>query len=374
MKERYIREIQTSAGKCSYKIEIRAYGQTFRKNIYVSEFGSKREALAFAKKLRDEKLVEMQQGFTVSNFPTVKDLYEKTFTYLPARQKTRKRHDIFYRQGIEKHANKTIDKITTGDIQASLNEYARTHTKRQAVGLLAVWKRIYKTAAMMNINIIDRTAAIVMPECKPDTPRKKEISPEDLQRFCDRLLEYNKASVQGNYESRCIYYLVQIMRYTGLRPAEALALTRQDICLASGISAYISVNKAAHSTIDSALEIGSTKTRQSVRNVPISAELLPIVADCLAWSKHELLFADYHGNLQDIDYVSDYVRRVAKQAGVQFNLYMLRHQLSTDLFTSGTPANIIRDIMGHDSANMSLGYAVSTEKDRTEAINSRKFS
>ncbi|MCR5373207.1 MAG: tyrosine-type recombinase/integrase, partial [Solobacterium sp.] len=83
---------------------------------------------------------------------------------------------------------------------------------------------------------------------------------------------------------------------------------------------------------------------------------------------------DYSGNLQDIDKISDYVHRVAKAAGVQFNLYMLRHQLSTDLFTAGVPANIIRDIMGHESASMSLGYAVSNATDRQAAINQRIFS
>ena len=53
---------------------------------------------------------------------------------------------------------------------------------------------------------------------------------------------------------------------------------------------------------------------------------------------------------------------------------MLRHQLSTDLFSSGTPANVIRDIMGHESASMSLDYAVSNEKDRKNAMDKRKFS
>ena len=53
---------------------------------------------------------------------------------------------------------------------------------------------------------------------------------------------------------------------------------------------------------------------------------------------------------------------------------MLRHQLSTDLFSNGTPANVIRDIMGHESASMSLDYAVSNEKDRIKAMNNRMVS
>ena len=199
-------------------------------------------------------------------------------------------------------------------------------------------------------------------------------SPEDLEKFCETLLDYNGTSITGRYENQCIWYMIQVMKYCGLRPAETFALTRDDIHIKSGTGSYISINKAAHSTITCRLEIGAAKTRRSIRNVPIPNDLKPILTECLNWSRHEIIFADYYGNLQSIDYVSDYVHRVAKKAKVQFNLYMLRHQLSTDLFTSGTPANVIRDIMGHESASMSLDYAVSKETDRVQAVNNRRFS
>ena len=288
--------------------------------------------------------------------------------------KTIQRHNHFYNKGIKQFENIGIDKITSADIQTSVNVYASTHTRTQTEHFLSVWRKIYKTAVMMNISIPDRTIPVIIPECKPDQPRKKEISFEDLEHFLESLLEYNKKTVDGEYQSKCIYYAIQIMRYCGLRPAECFALTRNDIFLNGNNNGFISVNKSARSTISSTLEISNTKTQKSNRLVPIPQQLAPIIAECLQWSKYELLFADYHGNLQSIDNISDYVRNVAKKAQVSFNLYMLRHQLSTDLFTNGTPANIIRDIMGHESANMTLDYAVSNEKDRIKAINERIFS
>ena len=373
-KEKYITERVSKAGTHSLQITLRVHGQIFMKSIKIEDFDTPKQALEFAVKLRDEKLVEMSNGYTVSNFHTVGELYEKTFEFFPVRLKTRKRHNTFYNHGISVYGDVSIEKLTAGDIQASLNKYARTHTRAQVNHFLAVWRLIYKAAFMMNISIPDRTLQVKIPECQPDNPKKKEITSEDLQKFCEALLEYNSASVTGRYESQCIWYAVQVMKYCGLRPAECFALTKDDIHITPGSGSFISVNKAAHSTITSHLEIGATKTAKSVRNVPIPEDLKPILKDCMEWTKHDIIFADFHGNLQQIDYVSNYVHLVAKKTKVQFNLYMLRHQLSPDLFTSGTPANIIRDIMGHESASMSLDYAVSNENDRIQAVNNRRFS
>ena len=164
------------------------------------------------------------------------------------------------------------------------------------------------------------------------------------------------------------------MGYCGLRPAECFALTKDDIFLNGNNSGFISVNKAARSTADSMLEISDTKTKKSKRQIPVPSELAPILSECVRWSKHEILLADYHGNLQSIDKVSDYIRFVAKKAKVSFNLYMLRHQFSTDLIRSGVNPAVIRDLMGHESATMTLDYAVSYEDDRRQAIDQRVFS
>lgn len=370
-KEKYITERISKAGTLSFQVNIRAYGQTFRKSINTEDFSSKKEALQFACKIRDETLQKMRIGYTVSAFPTVGQLYEKTFELFPVRMKTKTKHDVFYRNVISEYANRSIDTVTSADIQTSINEYARTHTKMQTGQLMAVWRRIFKACAMLNVNVIDRTIAVRIPEGIKGNPRKKEISSEDLEKFLEALLEYNAASVVGSYECTAIYYAIRIMQYCGLRPAETFALTRSDINLISG---YITVNKAVRSSQDELLTIGRTKTDKSVRAVPIPEGLRPELRKCLGWSRNETLFSDYYGNLMTIEKIDTIILHVRKKAKVEFNLYMLRHQFSTDLLSAGTPPNVVRDLMGHESASMSLEYAVSNEKDRIEAINERKFS
>lgn len=373
-KEKYIYLKKNASGNKIIQIQISAYDQTYRQTLNLKHYETEKEAWQVAKNIRDRKLVEMASGYTVSNFKTVKEIFLKSYEVLPVRKKTVDRHKHFYKVGIDKYSNVKIDKITSADIQESINTYSRTHTREQTSHLLAVWRRIYKTAVMLNINIPDRTIPVIVPECKKEEPRKKDISPEDLTIFLETLEEYNSGEIRAAYENKCLYYAIQIMRYTGIRPAECLALSRNDIFITSDKTGYISINKAVHSTIESRNEIGTTKTAKSNRVVPVPADLVQILKECLAWSKYELIFSDYYGNLQDIDKVSDYIRRVARKAGVQFNLYMLRHQLSTDLFSTGINPAVIRDILGHESIDMSLYYAVSKEEEKEKALEKRKFN
>lgn len=369
-KEKYITERVNVKGS-SFEICIRAFDQTFRKTISQTDFNSRAEALQAACQIRDDALQKMRIGYTVSNFKTVSELYEKSFELLPIKIKTRKKQDYVFAQVIKKYGDTPIDKILSSHIQSSINAYARNHSAKDTSRVLSIWRRIYKVAALQNINVFDRTMACYIPECASTAKRKKDISSADLQKFCDELLAYNADSLMGAYRCRSVYYAIQIMRYCGLRPSETFALTRNDIHIEEG---YISITKAVRSSQDEILTIGKTKTEQSMREVPIPPELKPILIECMNWARHELLFADYYGNLQDIDDIATLVRNVRLKAKVDFNLYMLRHQFSTDLMTQGTPMNIIRDLMGHESASMTLDYATSSEKDRINAISNRHFS
>lgn len=369
----YICERISKAGTHSLQINIRhKSGKTFRKSIRIDEFSTPKEAMDFAKKLKNDVLQKMDTGYTVKTPTTVKELFDKSFELLPVRIKTKDRHSAFYNKGIAKYGNVRITDIKRADVQASINEYACTHTKRQTQGLLSIWRRIYDTCALLEISVIDRTKGVKIPECVEGKPRPKTISPEDLQIFLDALLDYNSASLTGSYYCHAIYYGIQIMRYCGLRPAETFGLLKDDINL---ITRTISINKAIHSTQESRLDFGKTKTEKSVRLVPIPDALFPILKECLEWSRNDILLADYQGNLIPIDDIDCTIAHIRKKRKTPyFTMYMLRHGFSTDMFAEGVNPAVIRDLMGHTSSTMSLDYAVSSEADRVTAINNRKFS
>lgn len=371
-KQQYITE--RPGKKCnSFEICIRMNGQSFRKRIKQSDFNSRTEALDFACKLRDEKLVEMRNGYTaqIAKQNTVKHLYDRSFELLPLSIKTRKKHDFVFKAVIEKYGETKIDDIKPADILMTLNEYGRTHSAKDTSRVLSIWRRIYATCSLEGINIADKTVGLKIPKCAKLPQRKKDISSSDLEIFLDELLSYNSDSITGAYRCRSIYYGIRIMQYCGLRPSECFALKKDDIHLKQG---YISINKAVRSSQDELITIGETKTRRSIRTVPIPSDLKPILQDCLNWARHDILLSDYYGNLLDIDDIGTLIRNVRKHVNIEFNLYMLRHQFSTDLMTQGTPPNVIRDLMGHESASMTLDYATTRTEDLRNAINARKFS
>ena len=212
----YVTERISKAGTHSLQITIRKNGQTFMKSIRIDEFDTPKQAMMFATKLRDEKLSDLNKGLTVKTAYTVKDLYDKSFELLPVRLKTVDRHNAFFNKGIADYKDVLITELKAFDIQTSINRYARDHTHRQTEGLLSIWRRIYKTAALLEIAVFDRTVGISIPECAEGNPRPKTITSEDLQIFLDELITYNQASVTGSYYCHAIYYAIQIMRYTGV--------------------------------------------------------------------------------------------------------------------------------------------------------------
>ena len=141
-KEKYITERISKAGTHSYEICIRAYDQTFRKSVKISDFDTPSQAMAFACQLRDENLEKMRKGYTVSNFKTVEQLYQKTFELFPVRVKTRMKHDIVYRMVIQPYSDLPIDKIKSADIQKTVNEYARNHCRKDTSRVLTIWRRM----------------------------------------------------------------------------------------------------------------------------------------------------------------------------------------------------------------------------------------
>ncbi len=372
-KEKYIYEKILPSGAHVLKIEIRLEGQTFRKNVQVKEFKTPAEAMKAAKRIRDQKLSEFNLSSYTGNLISVKDLYEKSYELFPVALATRYRHDLYYKNVLKPVEDKPIQSFRTADIQESVNKYAETHSKYETGKMISgSWRRLYKTAAALDLDVPDRTVGVVVSGGIQTRHHKKNIEEEDLERFLEALLSYNAGSVAGSYFCQAVYYALRFQQFCGLRPAESFALTRSDIDLKK---MTVRINKSIRSSKDELVTVGRTKTEQSDRMVPISRAFLPYVKDCLKWSKgEEYLFTDYDGNLLERKAVNDLIIHVIEKKcpDIDFHMYMLRHNFSTDLHRSGVSSPVIRDLMGHESGSMSLDYAVSYPEDRQKAVNNIK--
>lgn len=373
-KERYIFE---SKDKKYLRVQIRVGNSQFSKNVRIADYPTKARAMAAAKLIRDKALQERARSTLVTHTPTVAEIYERTQDIYGYTKKTVIRHDHYYNAGIAQYGSIEIKDIKTADVMKSVADYAKDHSDLAVDRLISLWSIIFEAAQMMDIPVPNRAKVVRANKPRAQKPvdkRETYASDEDIRVFLEALKVYGTHTEAGRKCAARYYTLAMVMLHTGCRPAEALALTREDVDL---INKKISFSKSIGSTTDEyGCQVKSPKTLGSIREVPIDDQLNDILIEYLYGKDSAvtgLLFPDAHGQPMEIRNVGTHIRNVCKKAGVHVTLYMLRHKFSTDMIKL-TDLRTVQDLMGHESASMTLSYARSTEDDRKEAIDKRQLS
>lgn len=368
-KEKYISEIKHDGKLTAFYIKIRIKGQkTFSQYVQVADYNnSKSDALEASRMIRDKALADFRLNKRFDGkIPTVGELYTRKFELMPGALKTVERQDSIYNHSIIAYKDRPITEITVADVQESINKYAETHNANRTSHMKSIWKQIYLAAVMDGLEISDKSACAIVPkDIEVVQHRSVDLSDESLQKFMETLKTYNQFDKIGSWRSTCIWYMCYIAYYTGMQPAEILALEWKDIH-----DNYIDVYKCVGSTKTEKCQIKVTKNSYRIRRIPIE-ELKPILDDWHQINKFNYVICDYDGSLIEIDYLCRYINYVRKKAGVEFNLYRLRHRFSTDMYRNKVNPRVIKDMMGHASEEMSLYYATSTEEEAKEAIKGR---
>ena len=185
--------------------------------------------------------------------------------------------------------------------------------------------------------------------------RKQTITQDEF----NELLEMIETHCTNKYDCFLIVSALKIMRYTGMRPSEVYALTKDDIDFKNHT---IRVNKAVGSNSSEKYAVITTKTALSNRLIPYPSKL-QIVLERLP---EGFMFKRENGQLLNGDFVSDKIRIYSKG---KYRAYMLRHQFSTDLITNNTDIRTVKELMGHSSDNMTIDYARSNDELKKEAVN-----
>ena len=347
--------------------------------FYQSDYeGDKKLAKTAAIMSRNKIQEDISIGRHKTKVYTIEDCYKKSLSDLQLSIKTVRRHDVIYRQLIsEDLKNKNIIKITTDDVQSSINQFSKKRSQNQINNAMSIWRQIFKAALIAEVPVVNRAEMVIVPKSRVvSVPRDNTLDAHEFEKFLDELLLYNSRQKQGLYRATCLWYACQIMFYTGLRPQEVYALSRSDIDLDKR---QLHVNKSIGSTTDATRQIIPTKTSYSNSTVPISPSLRKILINLLGWSKNDdLLLVDTDGLPFEIDDISGLMYNVSKRCkkkyGFTFNQYKLRHLFSKDLFDAGTNPKVIQSLMRHATENMSLYYAYTTEEDKADAIKDRKLN
>lgn len=332
--------------------------------LYYHEFSSKAECLRTARFIRDDLLNSLKAPAKPKT-PTFAQLYDRSFDLLPLAVSTRANYDVIFNAVPELH-DTPLNEIDLTDLQTVLNAYANTHTVHRTKKVYSLIRRIYKTAFMLQLPIVDYSAMLALPKSRvPVKPRNTATTYEQLVQFIDAV------SFCDSPDAPNVIMVAWVMYYTGMRITEVCGLYTGDIDLTSGI---IHVRRAVGCTPLKSAQIVPLKTKRSRRDIPIAPALKPILQNALNNATGELLFSNSDGTPYTGRQLSLFAYNFCRRHNLTFSLYGLRHLFSTDLFRAGVNPKVIQTLMGHENADMSLYYAFTTESEKTAAILARKPS
>lgn len=356
-----------SAKECkkgtSYRVIVRVQEdgrmRTITKTFPSWQYSSKKEALKAATIFRDVSKAKLNKHQPITNNrATLEDivaLKKRTFIHAP---ETERHHDII----INKYIYPVIPKdtkfssITYLDLNQIFNKARSKCTQNYLNRIKSVLDQLYRSALMNDLIEVNQVDKVIIPNStKQENHRKRYTSKsevDDVIKALDRVKDKEKASL--------IKLAIEIMRYTGIRTSEVLALNREDFDLESGL---LTINKGIRLDDRRKAFVSTYKTSSSWRVLPIDDRLYPFIEKAPQGALFELRGA----YLTTLD-ISEVIRSVYKG----FNLYQLRHQFATDLVKIAD-LGTVQSLMGHSSPSTTIGYVQANLEDMKNALKRRKI-
>lgn len=360
-KEQYITQRQGRNGQWTFQVFIRTDVGTITKSFSEREYGDVRTAYDSAVIFRNKALVDIANKTVLrADNMTVDDVFRDYIDNANMSINTKNKHEKLYGKYIST-GKVLIKELTKADIIADLNAMTDTATDDTIARVQSIYRNDIVYHALNNDLISrDLVAGIKKPKSRVIHVKKSTVTDRETILEVERLL---LASNVNAYNKKLIYYLIELLYYTGMRPAEAEALTRDDIK-----KDYISITKQLGSDKEDMNVVTKCKTPTSIRNVPIHPQLKPILEELLDYAEGYELFLKEDGHYMDSNFVGVIIHNLLKGTNIKFNLYMLRHNMATTLITNGTDTKTTMELLGHAQYDMSLGYANSSDQLKDKAI------
>lgn len=364
--EKCITQRQNQDGTYTFTVRIRSdeFGD-FAKSFNSKKYSSVRQAYTSAINYRNRILYEMNSGMlNKKDNSTVDDMFEEYLETTTDLYKTKDYHQKLYNKYITCKGKK-MQELTKADIVADLNRMVDKASDDTIGRVFSIFRDdIVGTALYEEIIQRDITLGIRKPKSQIIAERRGVTTDRETVLEVEQWIQ---KSVSNKYNAKVIVCLIETLYYTGMRPAEAEVLTRDDIH-----DGYIFVTKELGSNTKRADVVRKTKTPTSVRSIPIHQNLVPILKDLSDFALTDNLFAKEDGCFMSSTWIGNIIRNICKAHDLEFNLYRLRHNMATSLVTTQVDSRTTMEILGHAHYDMSLYYASSNNKLKESAID--KFS
>ena len=353
--------------KDSYRVHIPYFDELGNRKFYsksfaVKKYGTKQKALEVAKKHRDEIKVRLanKQVVKVKHY-TLDEVFDGMMEIYQVTLATKDKVQGTYNKYIKSFmgVDRDFASIKFDDIQKCLNNMAPIAKDDTIQRAFSIWKRLYHYAVAKDIVMKDETYNVVAPKSDIITIKKPmETSFEELA----DVLNLIDTKVVNRRDSLLMQAALLIMYYTGMRPAEVMALDKNNVDL-DYMSIYVCQSVGSTSTEANAIK--KTKNENSIRYIPMAQQLIPVFKMLYEIAADNLLFIRDNGELMNGNFLSSACQRLTKN---RFRPYTLRHQFSTDLLTNGVDIRTIQEMMGHASSTMTIGYARSNDELKAKAL------
>ena len=202
----------------------------------------------------------------------------------------------------------------------------------------------------MNYVSINPVGSIIMP-VKTSRPRRNVednvYSRKELELFLQVAKEYNLRA----------YTYFKLLASTGLRKSEALALTWSDIDFINGV---IDVNKTLAVGLDNKVQVQPPKSKSSIRQVPISANLANVLNEYKNSEKilSAKVFHTYTGKYLSLSKPMKWLEAIYNKAPKDLKhitVHGFRHTFATLLISeTNVKPKTVQMLLGHSNIQMTL--------------------
>ncbi|AGC67407.1 tyrosine recombinase XerC-like protein [Thermoclostridium stercorarium subsp. stercorarium DSM 8532] len=183
-------------------------------------------------------------------------------------------------------------------------------------------------------------------KCK--IPKDDMLGDEAEEKNAKALTEEEEKAFLEQVGKRSKYYMYAVfMLNTGLRPGEALALTRKDINIKN------KTVKVTKTYIEKIKKVqNAPKTKSSFRTVPIPDNVLNLLIEYMLKQPNKEpnapLFQTNSGKRPTMSYLRKRFKFAGEKAGVPWvNLHTMRHTYASKLFKKKIDIKIISQLLGH---------------------------
>jgi integrase len=327
-----------------------------------------------AEELADKRKAEIKNGnYKPSSSVTLSQYFDGEFIR-------------FYTETVKPNTIFAYRRIFDFDIRLKIGDTKITGIERRMIKLLM--EKISKAKSVYAANNVLKVLKLVLKSAEEDEIiTKSPISdmkplkrtPSSIHEKSHRALTREETDIFFKYEKSELYYnFYRFMLNTGLRGGEASALEWRDIDLKNMV---IHVRRTITRLVDGKIAIGDTpKTTKSNRDIPINTEIMKILHSqrelylALFGSKTENIaarvFSMTNGGIITIQNSNSRIRWLVKRInkdGIDFepfSTHAFRVTFATRAAESGMDMNVLKEILGHSSYQMTADLYSHVYKDR----------